>query len=343
MVSLDNFIKTKAGNMRDYADACLRYLRATGLVTVSNPGRTISIIESRRDEVAFILKTVDRDPVFVTDKAKYCEHLFSADTPVLLTDDRKTLERKAAKCLAIESEAAAKSVSSAELKKKIKHVQEAQKRAIVDAQITELKTFVKYDEVVSTFDAIKSKDVYDPPLALEWNVWRAMTMMDGGDIRANLTFDDAGNPLSTAPGNNPDIVCDYGDFTVNVEVTLMSGNKQYDAEGEPVARHLGDVKAKTGKPAYCLFVAPTINPSAISHFYILHRNKVKHYGGRSVIIPLTLDRFVNMLAQSKGCGYVPAPDKVRAFCEFSMTAANESEDEEEWYAAISKRADEWLS
>ena len=328
--------------MRDYADACLRYLRATGLITVSNPGRTISIIESRRDEVEYILKTVNRDPVFVSDKKAYCEHLYNADTPTLLTDNRNTLERKAEKCAAVPSASAAKGLASSELKKRIKHAQEAQREAIIDAQITELKTFAKYDEVVSVFDDIKAKDVYDPPLALEWNAWRTMTMMDGGNIRANLTFDDAGNPLSTAPGNNADIVCDYGDFTVTVEVTLMSGNKQYDAEGEPVARHLGDIKSKTGKPAYCLFVAPTINPSTVSHFYMLHKTNVKHYGGKSVVIPIKLDSFVNMLTQSKNCGYIPSPDKVRAFCEYSMSAAETAEDEEEWYSAISQKADNWL-
>jgi len=340
--SLEKFIKTKAGNMRDYADACLRYLRATGLITVSNPGRTISIIESRRDEVEYILKTVNRDPIFVSDKKAYCEHLYNADTPTLLTDNRNTLERKAEKCAAVASVSAAKVLASSELKKRIKHAQEAQRAAIIDAQITELKTFAKYDEVVSVFDDIKAKDVYDPPLALEWNAWRTMTMMDGGNIRANLSFDDAGNPLSTAPGNNADIVCDYGDFTVTVEVTLMSGNKQYDAEGEPVARHLGDIKSKTGKPAYCLFVAPTINPSTVSHFYMLHKTNVKHYGGKSVVIPIQLDSFVKMLTQSKNCGYIPSPDKVRAFCEYSMTAAETAEDEEEWYSAISQKADNWL-
>ena len=340
--SLGKFIRTKAGNMRDYADACLRYLRATGLITVSNPGRTISIIESRRDEVEYILKTVNRDPVFVADKTAYCDYLYNAETPTLLTDNRKTLENKATKCAAVESIAAAKKIVAHELKRRIKRAHESQRNAIIDSQITELKAFTKYDEVVSVFHDIKTRDVYDPPLALEWTVWRAMTMMDGGNIHANLAFDDAGNPLSTAPGNRADIVCDYGDFTVNVEVTLMSGNKQYDAEGEPVARHLGDVKAKTGKPAYCLFVAPTINESSISHFYGLHRIPIKHYGGKSIVIPLTLDRFVNMLTQSKNCGYIPSPEKVRAVCEYSMSVATVSGDEEEWYSAISQKADNWL-
>lgn len=342
-ISLEKFIKTKAGNMRDYADACVRYLRATGLVTVSNPGRTISIIESRRDEVEYILKTVNRDPVFVTDKEAYCKHLYNADTPILLTDDRKTLVKKAVRSGAIDSETAAQKQDTNELKRRIKRAQEVQRGAIINAQITELKSFTKYDEVLGVFKDIKAKDVYDPPLALEWNAWRTMTMMDGGNIRANLTFDDAGNPLSTAPGNNADIICDYGDFTVTVEVTLMTGNRQYDAEGEPVARHLGDIKAKTGKPAYCLFVAPTINPSSISHFYVLHRIPIKHYGGKSVVIPLTLDRFIGMLTQSKNCGYIPSPDKVRSFCEYSMTVANEANDEEAWYNAISHKAEHWLN
>lgn len=340
--SLDKFIKTKAGNMRDYADACVRYLRATGLVTISNPGRTISIIESRRDEVEYILKTVERDPVFVANKTAYCEHLYNAATPTLLTDDRKTLELKAVKNAAVKNPADAKALDASELKRRIKHAQEAQREAIIDAQITELKAFTKYDEVLGVFNDIKAKDVYDPPLMLEWNAWRTMTMMDGGNIRANLSFDNAGNPLSTAPGNNADIVCDYGGFTVTVEVTLMSGNKQYDAEGEPVARHLGAIKARTGKPAYCLFVAPTINASSISHFYGLHRIPIKHYGGKSVIIPLSLDRFVGMLTQAKNCGYVPSPDKIRAFCEYSMVAANAAEDEEAWYTKITQKADNWL-
>ena len=340
--SLSKFISTKAGNMRDYADACLRYLRATGLVTVSNPGRTISIIESRRDEVEYILATVGRDPVFVSDEENYRKWLFDANSPVLLTDDRKTLEDKAVVCGAVVSVAEAKSVTVTGLKKRIKRTHEIQREAIVNSQITELKSFAKYDEVVGIFDSIKSKEVYDPPLALEWNAWRTMTMMDGGDIRANLTFDDAGNPLSTAPGNNADIVCDYGSFIITVEVTMMTGNKQFDAEGEPVARHLGIIKAKTGKDAFCLFVAPRINASTISHFFMLHRTNVKYYGGKSVVIPLTLDRFVGMLTQSKNNGSIPSPDKLRSFCEYSMSAANAAADEEEWYATISRRADGWL-
>ena len=45
---------------------------------------------------------------------------------------------------------------------------------------------------MSTFDDIEQKNVLDIPLILEWNTWRAMTMLDGGTITANLKFDDNG-------------------------------------------------------------------------------------------------------------------------------------------------------
>ena len=341
-VSIDNFVKTKASNLRDYADACVRYLRATGLVTISNPGRTITIIESRRDDVKFILDNVSRDPVFVNNEAAYSKYLFDAETPKLIVDNRNVLVDKAVKNHAVETKQEARAISTADLKKKIKRSIESHKTAIIASQITELKSFTKYNEVMNTFDDITRKDVYDPPLALEWNAWRAMTMLDGGTVFANLNFDDAGNPLSTAPGNTPDIVCDYGDFFVTVEVTLQAGSKQFDAEGEPVARHLGNIKTKTSKDAYCFFVAPTINESTISHFYMLHRTTVKHYGGKSVIIPLTLQRFMGMLTQSKNCGYVPQPEKIRKLFEYSIQTASTAEDEQDWYDAISTKADNWL-
>lgn len=90
-------------------------------------------------------------------------------------------------------------------------------------QVVEIKDYKLYDDIQNTFKQIEKKELYDAPLMLEWNTWRAMTMLDGGDIKANLIFDDFGNPLSTAQGNMADIVCDYGDYILIVEVTMASG------------------------------------------------------------------------------------------------------------------------
>lgn len=177
---------------------------------------------------------------------------------------------------------------------------------------------------------------------LEWNTWRAMTMLDGGNIKANLNFDDYGQPLSTAQGNMADIVCDYGDFDLSVEVTMASGQKQYEMEGEPVTRHLGKLKKATGKPCYSLFVAPTINDACVAHFYFLHKAKISYYGGTSVIVPLPLDIFQKMLEDSYKASYTPNPAQVKHFFDYSEQLAKSSEDEKQWFEGMKKEAENWL-
>lgn len=169
-----------------------------------------------------------------------------------------------------------------------------------------------------------------------------MTMLDGGDVKANLRFDDKGQPMSTAVGNMADIVCDYGDFGLAVEVTMQSGQKQYEMEGEPVSGHLAKLKKETGKDAFCLFIAPKINESCIAYFYALHTMNIAFYGGRSVIVPLERDVFINMVEQSYRAGYVPDSEQVKAIFTYSMEQAKISKDENEWYAKIKEKALNWI-
>lgn len=51
--SIIKFLKTKASNMRDYADACFRYLRATGLVNISHVGKSLSIVPEKKGRRGF--------------------------------------------------------------------------------------------------------------------------------------------------------------------------------------------------------------------------------------------------------------------------------------------------
>jgi hypothetical protein len=170
-----------------------------------------------------------------------------------------------------------------------------------------------FEHINTTFEQILDNSLYDTPLMLEWNTWRAMTMLDGGNIKANLKFDDFGNPMSTAQGNMADIVCDYETFGLTVEVTMQSGQRQYETEGEPVARHLANVKRETNKPAYSLFVAPKINEACIAHFYALHKMNISYYGGTSTIVPLPLNVFLKMVEDSHKASYVPEPRHVQRF------------------------------
>jgi hypothetical protein len=82
---------------------------------------------------------------------------------------------------------------------------------------------------------------------------------------------------------------------LTVEVTMQSGQRQYETEGEPVTRHLAKYKRETEKPAYCLFIAPNINDACKAHFYALHKMNIQYYGGTSTIVPLPLSVFIKMV------------------------------------------------
>lgn len=338
--SIRKFLKTKAQNMRDYTDACFRYLRATGLVNISHVGKSISIVSEKTEEVDFFLSTVDRNPCFIEDEYHYMEYLGSRSTPQLLFDDREYLIRKIHQEFPVFQIPV--SASTERLKELFDDLIIERREGIIHDQITRIKDYREYEDIQNTFDNIVNGSIYDPSLMLEWNVWRAMTMLDGGNIVANTKFDDFGKPMSTAQGNVADIVCDYGKFGVIVEVTMATGQRQYEMEGEPVSRHLAKIKKAINKPAYCLFIAPSINEACIAHFFALHKMNISYYGGTSTIIPLSLEVFRKMVQDSYKAEYVPLPDQVKYLFESSENIVKHCDSETDWYKQINNVALNWL-
>ena len=331
--SLKKFIATQKSNMRDYADACFRYLRYTGLISISHRSRSISIFSDKIVEVDFILSTVSRDPVFIDDIDAYKAHLFSANSPVLYTDNRDNIVDILMRIGSFtKRELADKNLD--ELKDLRDKIVKQHKDAVIHEQVAEIKSYALYSEIIDTFNEIISDEYYDAPLMFEYNTWRAMTMLDGGNIKGNFNFDDAGQPLSTAAGNMPDIECDYDDFSLSVEVTLQSGQRQYESEGEPVARHYGQLKKRTGKDTYCLFIAPTINPATLAHFYGLNHLSIALYGGKSKIIPLELDQFMRLIENSYNYKTQPVPNDIRRFLDYAIKLCEKATDENHWRCGI---------
>ena len=311
------------------------------MVNISHIGKSVSIAPEKIQEVDYFLEYTNREPVFIDNEKEYVNYLGNAETPTLLSDNRELLEQK------INSEfpdiQISKEMSLQQLKDIFADKLEKRKEQILTEQVTAIKDYRLFDEINSTFDQILDNSLYDTPLMLEWNTWRAMTMLDGGNIKANLKFDDFGNPMSTAQGNMADIVCDYGDFGLTVEVTMQGGQRQYETEGEPVTRHLAKVKRETNKPAYCLFIAPKINEACIAHFYALHKMNISYYGGKSTIVPLPLSVFLKMVDDSHKASYVPEPRHVQQFFERSNELADSTDNEKDWYNGITKEALNWLA
>lgn len=338
--SIAKFLKTKASNLRDYADACVRYLRATGLINISHIGKSVSIALEKIQEVDYFLQHTNREPCFVNDERQYVSYLGNATTPALLTDNRELLIQKIrAEFPHIEYN---ETLTLQQLKDIFADELENRKEQILTKQVTAIKNYRMFEDINTTFDQITANSLYDNPLMLEWNTWRAITMLDGGNIKANLKFDDFGNPMSTAQGNMADIVCDYDTFGLTVEVTMQGGQRQYESESEPVARHLAKIKRETNKPAYCLFIAPNINTSCIAHFYALHKMNIIYYGGTSTIVPLPLNVFIKMVQDSHNANYIPEPKHIQQFFEHSNELANTTNNEVEWYNGIIQKALNWL-
>jgi hypothetical protein len=278
--SISTFLATKARNMRDYTDACFRYLRATGLVNISHIGKSISIVPEKIQEVDYFLQNADREPCFVNDESRYIAYLGNAQTPQLLTDDRDLLLNKC--CTEFPHIQVDGNATLSELKDILYNEIAGRKEQLIAEQITAMKNYRLYDEINTTFGQIVNNSLYDVSLMLEWNTWRAMTMLDGGEIKANLKFDDFGNPMSTAQGNIADIICDYGDFGLTVEVTMLLGQRQYEMEGEPVTRHLAKLKKETNKPAYCLFVSRATAPKIKKPYHCEMKTLQTYFSGIAV-------------------------------------------------------------
>ncbi len=340
--TLQKFITTKASNMRDYTDACFRYLRSTGIVNISQRGKSLLIAKDKQQEVDYILKSVSRDPVFVTDETEYKNYLYNPLLPTLLNDDKTNLILSINNLLD-KANPSLNSLNIFELKELLFDLMENKKTKLIENNVADIKGYNQYLDIMTTFDDIQSKNLMDIPLMLEWNTWRAMTMLNDGIITANLNFDDNGEPMSTAQGNMADIVCDYNDFGLTVEVTMAGGSRQYEMEAEPVSRHLAKFKSAIGKNAYCLFIAPKINEACIAHFYMLHKTNIAFYGGKSIIVPISLDTFRKMLEDSFKAGYQPNSNQVKAIFEYSMQLANSVDNEVEWYDKLTNKAMNWLT
>lgn len=340
--SLKKFLRTKRHNVRDYADACFRYLRYTELFSISQRNRSIAVSSDKVKDVDFILDTVDRNPIFISDTDSYKNYLFNSEIPRLYCDDRDNAIDSLMR-ISDYTKNQLTAMSLIELKDLRDGIISSRRDAIIRAEIEEIKSYALYTEIIDTYNEIIADGYYDTPLMLEYNTWRAMTMLDGGEIKGNFKFDDAGQPLSTAAGNMADIECDYGDFILAVEVTMQRGSRQYESEGEPVARHFGQIKKRTGKETYCLFIAPTVNKACLAHFFALNKMEISYYGGKTKIIPLDLEQFMKLIDNSYNYARRPSVQELKFFLDDIIRQEENSSNELEWAEKIQDCVTHWLT
>ncbi len=338
--SLNKFISTKRSNMKDYADAFVRYIRATELVTFEKKTFRLVISPQKIEEVKYLLKTIPREPYIFKTETSYKEYLFNPTSTKLLSDDKKLLKKKIEK---LGYEIAEKRVTIEKLKDILDDLQIAVKEKNLEERKKELKTYKELPDILHVFDQIKEKELPDPSLFLEWNVWRAFVMLNYAKrIDGNFIMDIDGMPLNTAPGKKADIEIEFDDFAIIGEVTLSTGATQFKMEGDSVPRHFGDFKKTIGKETYCIFVAPNIHDGCLAHFFNLNRLNTKHYGGKTKIIPMNLDKFIEFIRIGVSSNFKD-PSKLKCWLENQCSVNQTIEDEEAWRLGIETSLAEWAS
>ncbi|MAT54176.1 MAG: restriction endonuclease [Saprospirales bacterium] len=336
--SLRNFVKTKRANLKDYADAFVRYIRSTELITFQKRTFRLIISPQKTDEVDFLLNNLSREPIKFKKRQEFKDYLFDPFTIKLLTDDKDLLIGKIRK---LGRNIIDPSLGVEELKDILDDLQDEVKTKNIKNKIEELKDYNELGEILEVFEQIKSKEVPDAPLFLEWNVWRAFVMLNYAiRIDGNFIMDIDGMPLNTAPGNKPDLEIEFEDFGIIGEVTLSSGATQFKMEGDSVPRHYGDFKQRTNKELYCLFIAPKVDDGTKAFFFNLNKGYTKRYGGATKIIPLTLEKFIEFLNVGVKHKF-SKPAKLKAWLEEQWTINQNIRDEVEWSDKIEENIKSW--
>lgn len=130
---------------------------------------------------------------------------------------------------------------------------------------------------------------------LEWTLWRAFLAIDHTKNKPyqsrGFNIDQDYFPVGTAPGGGPDMIFEFENYYIVVEVTMSTNSRQEAMEGEPVRRHVADLVMSSEKPIYGVFIANKIDSNTAETFRIgvwYNQNDEKL---ALKIVPFTLKQF----------------------------------------------------
>ena len=346
--------RIKPGSFRDYADTTARYSILTGVVAWD--GSRLVLRESKLPLIRAILAeplafTSESDPWrYLTEF--YVGKQLPLDDAAFALGEIRSLSKELKKYGKLYPEAANVSVrTQVQELNRVRYqiadrLTEAREEAFagMQCQPPALREISDYLEALKAPSKTRALSIFDPPAFLEWTVWRAFLAIDRivGTISNTRRFplDQDLRPRDVAPGKGADMVFEFDDFILVVEVTLLCTSRQEAAEGEPVRRHVATVVATTKKPVYGLFVAPKINPNTLLTFstglwYPEDGGKAENVE----IVPLTLDQFRDIFDHFQTRRYEPGD--LMALLESCIAAriSNPSI----WQALIAEQVGKWLN
>jgi hypothetical protein len=292
----------------DYADCNMRYLKATGLFSASGRKLTFAadqhFIIDQLLAVPFVPLAQDATaylPIVWQGAALPTDHEPTAIAAIqelvrLLSESGEPVELPALLGLPIQE---LKQIRF-NLEERLKHVRE---RTFAERQRIHWEEILPYLRALTTSAPSRHADIPkdEAPAYLEWAIWRAFlavnSLVNAPWEARRFQIDQDFLPTGTAPGGGPDMIFEFPEYVLVVEVTLTSSSRQEAAEGEPVRRHVATVVEKyeeSVKPVFGLFIANTIDSNTAETFRIGVWYKPDDTRLALRIVPFTLDQFIRL-------------------------------------------------
>lgn len=291
-----------------YADCNFRHLKATGLF--SSQGRKILLAEERRSLIAQ-LRALPFHPV-AQDAAAYLPAFWCG---AALPTDHEPEAIAAIRALTVLlanrgeevllPELAALPIQALtqirlDLEERLKRAHE---REFAGQQRANWEEIVSYLRGLTSSGRMRQLGIQsgEAPAYLEWALWRAFlainSLVNAPWEAQRFQVDQDFLPVGTAPGGGPDMIFEFPEYVLVVEVTLTASSRQEAAEGEPVRRHVAAVVERyeaQDKEVYGLFIANTIDSNTAETFRvgIWYRPDDSRMALR--IVPLTLAQFADL-------------------------------------------------
>ncbi|MBW6486938.1 MAG: AlwI family type II restriction endonuclease [Syntrophobacterales bacterium] len=312
-----------AGTFNDYADANLRYLKATGLV--QSKGRGISLASEKH---VFIEKLIQDEEIPDSDRA-YLVTLCngaplptdSKDSSLAVLDDLLHQINKRGIPFDMSGKPTDTTADIAIIRYQIEDIlSKLSEEEYAVRQAGEWEEIACYMELIIKRRGKKTLpngvEIEVPqaeaPAYFEWVLWRAFLALNSLANKPyearRFKIDQDFLPVGTAPGNGPDLIFEFEDFVVVVEVTLTDNSRQEAVEGESVRRHVATLvsqyETQSGKPVYGLFIANRIDSNTAETFRIGVWYTRTDDKMRLDIIPATLEQFKTIFETLFKSGHV---------------------------------------
>lgn len=343
----------KWGTYFDYADTNFRYFKATGVV--QNKGRGITLVPEQH----VLAQTLVAQSEPTLGPVAYFKRLF--DGAVLPTDDQDgalvVLEslKVLANARGVGIDISGRSLETPadiaivrhELEDAIFHSKEEEFAEGQFERIEEILTLLslinerRATATLSNGDEVKLP-LNEVPAYFEWALWRVFLALRHYILKPHelrrFNIDQDFLPMGTAAGGGSDVIVEFDDYVIVVEVTLTEGSRQEAAEGEPVRRHVAQAVEQYeafGKTVYGLFIAKRIDSNTAETFRIGVWYRPDDTRMTVDVVPLTLSQFRTIVEEIFTSG-VAHPDRVRATLEEMTVLRHETSGAPEWKQKIAE-------